>query len=74
MPTLDTLPRGACAEIRAVHGQALRTRLLEMGLRPAVRVCVQARAPFGGALAVEVGDSVLALRPEEAAHIDIQPV
>lgn len=74
MHTLDRLPRGACAEVKAIRGEALRTRLLEMGLRPKVQICVQARAPFGGAIAVEVDEALLALRHEEAQHINVLPL
>jgi Fe2+ transport system protein FeoA len=44
-------------------------RLTELGLRQGARVQVWRRAPFGGPLAIRVGEALLALRVSQAAHI-----
>lgn len=45
-------------------------RLTELGLRHGARVEVLRRAPFGGPIALRIGDGgLLALRPAQAAWI-----
>lgn len=50
---------------------SLAPRLVEMGLCKGTVVVVLFRAPFGGPMAVDLGDSVLSLRLDEAEQIII---
>ena len=66
--TLDTLPAGRWAAIRAVtHSQ--RQRLLELGFIPGT--IVRAVSPLGDPVAYEVLDAVIALRRCDARCIHI---
>ena len=69
--TLDQAPIGTWLRI-ADHGSAL-PRLQALGFLPLERVCVLRRSPWRhGALVVQVGDAVFALRPHEAQAIPLQ--
>ncbi len=56
------------------HGEGLTTRLEAMGIIAGKPVKVLRKAWFGGALGVRVGSTTeIAIRPQEAALIAIQP-
>lgn len=70
--TLNQLHPGQTGVIRGVCGQdALRKRLLEMGLTPGTRVTVARAAPFGDPIEVWVRGYALSLRRKEAARIEL---
>jgi ferrous iron transport protein A len=72
---LSQLRRGERATVVGVAcGGHERRRLTELGLRAGAAVQVVRRAPFGGALAVRVGGGLLALRPQNAAHVVVELV
>ena len=68
--TLDTLPAGRWAAIRAVtHSQ--RQRLLELGFIPGTIVRAVQISPLGDPVAYEVLDAVIALRRCDARCVHI---
>ena len=71
--TLDQLPVGRSAVIRAVGGEGpLRLRLLDMGLIPRTEVTVEKVAPMGDPLQIRVRGYELTLRCADAANIEIE--
>ena len=72
MMTLNELALGQTAKVVKLTGApALRRRLMEMGLTPAVQVEAVRRAPLGDPLDVKVRGYHLSLRKEEAAAIEV---
>lgn len=51
-----------------------RSRLLDLGLTPGARVCVERANAGRSALACRIRDTVIALRCEHADHIMVRPV
>lgn len=73
MPVIDDAPLGEIGEGETVVVSRVRTRdadrlqyLAKVGLIPEARLRVEARAPFGGALRIRVGDSEHVLGSELA--------
>lgn len=58
----------------AVGGNALRCRLLDMGLIPHTRVTLQKVAPMGDPIEIQVRGYELTLRVEEARKIEVEAV
>jgi DtxR family Mn-dependent transcriptional regulator len=56
--TLSQVPEGQAARVTRVsdHDPAMLRYFAELGLVPAARVCVAARAPFDGPLHIQVGE------------------
>ena len=70
--TLDKLPVGHSACIRAVGGEgALHDRLLEMGLIPGTVVQVSKLAPLGDPMELFIQGYSLTVRKAEAAMISV---
>ena len=73
--TLDQMPIGSTAVIRAVGGQgALRRRLLDMGLTPNTRVTLRKTAPMGDPAELYLRGYSLTLRKEEGAKIIVEVI
>ena len=71
--TLDKLPVGSSAVIKAVGGSgALRCRLLDMGLIPHTQVTLQKIAPMGDPVEIRVRGYELTLRLEDAGKIELE--
>jgi ferrous iron transport protein A len=80
MPSLNDLPAGGRATVKAVHAAvpeadaALLRRLVEIGFLPGEPVRLLRRGPGGREpLAVQVGDTLFALRSVEARCIEVEP-
>lgn len=72
--TLDRLPVGKPAVIRAVGGEGnLRLRLLDMGVIPKTKVTVTRVAPMGDPVEVFLRGYTLSLRLEDAAKVEVEP-
>jgi ferrous iron transport protein A len=77
--TLGQLNPGSVARVLSVGTKDdcsadLMRRLLEMGVLVGARVEVLHQAPFGGdPLAIRVRGSIIALRRNEANHIEVLP-
>lgn len=70
--TLNELPVGASATIKAVGGEgALRRRLLDMGLTPKTRVMLRKVAPMGDPIELWLRGYELTIRREDAKKIEI---
>jgi ferrous iron transport protein A len=74
-----TLPRvlasfqpGESGVVSSVAVHALTPKLVEMGIYAGKEIKVLFRAPFGGPLAVEIGDYTLSMREEEAGLVLIE--
>ena len=71
--TLNELNIGDSAVIKAVGGEdALRCRLLDMGLTPRTVVTLQKCAPMGDPLEIRVRGYELTLRVEDAKKIEVK--
>lgn len=71
--TLNELNIGDSAVIKAVGGEdALRCRLLDMGLTPHTAVTLQKVAPMGDPLELRVRGYELTLRAEDAKKIEVR--
>lgn len=51
----------------------LQARLFDLGFEEGAKVEVRHRGPFGGPLAVQVDDRLIAIRPRDAAVIEVTP-
>ena len=72
--TLDMLAMKQPAVIRQVSGEnALRCRLLDMGLIPNTKVTVVKIAPMGDPMEIRLRGYELTLRLDDAAQIEIMP-
>jgi Fe2+ transport system protein FeoA len=70
---LNELKAGESAVIRAVNGKdALRQRLLDMGLTPHTLVSVRKTAPLGDPIQIVLRGFDMTLRKEDAAHIEVE--
>ncbi len=73
MRRLDQLSPGEEGRIQRVNApKSLLRRLFALGLRPGARVRLLRRAPWGDPLEVRVGESLVALRRKEAAHVTLE--
>jgi len=73
--TLKELKPGQSAVITSVSGEnALRCRLLDMGLIPHTRVTLQKIAPMGDPIEIMIRGYELTLRLEDAEKIGIENV
>jgi ferrous iron transport protein A len=71
--TLDSLKAGQTATITAVHStDAERRRLLDLGILPGTKIENVMPSPLGDPVAYRVRNSVVALRREQAALIEIE--
>jgi ferrous iron transport protein A len=69
---LSQMLQGHVAMIRGIGGHpTLRSRLQELGFTPGATVRMVARAAFGGALAVQLRGSTIALRRTDAACVEL---
>lgn len=74
MPNLAQLTQGASAQLSAFHGHpALAQRLLAMGLRPGQTLQRAQQAPLAGPIKIHSDLSVIALRTEDAAALELHP-
>lgn len=68
--TLDQLETGHDAELLDIDpGNELRSRLMEMGLTPGVRLSVLRVAPLGDPIQIKVRSTRLSLGKRDAAAI-----
>ncbi len=73
--TLNQLPPGKTAVIRQISvPQALRCRLLDLGMVPGTRVKVRKYAPFGDPIELSLRGYTLVIRREAAERITIRPL
>ena len=71
--TLDGLKPGQSARILSVGGEnALRCRLLDMGLIPHTKVTLQKIAPMGDPIEIHIRGYELTLRVDDANRIEIE--
>lgn len=72
---LSNLHIGQSCVIRSVGGEdALRTRLLDMGLTPNTRVLLRHTAPMGDPFELRLRSYSLSLRREDAQLIEVEVV
>jgi ferrous iron transport protein A len=73
--TLDLLKIGEQAKVIAVkcHG-FLRTRLADLGLLPGAEIEPVNRGPLGDPVAYSVRGSLVAIRREDAAMIEVEKI
>ena len=75
MTLLSEFPIGGRGRVLTLDGDdAVRQRLLEMGLTPGVDVEIRGVAPLGDPLELELRGYRLSIRKSEAARVDVEPV
>jgi len=72
--TADALPISKSAQIIDILNSPLKINLMELGFLPGKELTLNFAAPFGGPMAFQLEDTVLALRKSEAALIKIKLV
>lgn len=72
--TLSILRENSWARVLEIKSGPMAPRLVEMGFCKGSLVRVLFRAPFNGPLAVDLGDSVVALRLSEAELLLVETV
>lgn len=73
--TLDQVESGDTVIIKRIGGEtsALRQRLLDMGITKDTPALVERVAPLGDPVEVLIKGCHLAIRKNEAAHIEVEP-
>lgn len=75
MKTLDQMVIGKPVRIVQVEGEeALRSRLLDMGLTPKTKVMIRKVAPMGDPIEIHVRGYELTLRLEDARNIEVEEI
>ncbi len=74
MMNLTQLGFGKKAIITKVNGQVLALKLFEMGLLPGEEVELENIAPFGDPIAINLSESKVCLRMQDAACIEIKTI
>lgn len=69
---LTQLKFGKKAIITKVNGQILSLKLFEMGLLPGEEVELENVAPFGDPIAINLSESKVCLRMQDAACVEIK--
>jgi ferrous iron transport protein A len=72
MMNLTELSLGKKAVIVKINGQLLALKLYEMGLLPGEEVELENVAPFGDPIAINLSESKVCLRMQDASCIDIK--
>lgn len=72
--TLDQLAVGDRALIKSYLEEDIALKLLELGMIPNELITVVRKAPPGDPIAIKIGNSVLALRKDEAAAVKIEKI
>lgn len=73
--TLNALKPGQQAIVKALHSEGLeRRRLMDLGLLPGTLVAVELTSPLGDPTAYLVRGTLVALRQEQAARIQVEIV
>jgi Fe2+ transport system protein FeoA len=60
--------------VSTAYAEAPRRRLLDLGVVPGTVIRAEFRGAAGGPMAYRVRDALIALRAEQAAHIDVERV
>jgi Fe2+ transport system protein FeoA len=71
MDTLAHTKPGTTVQIEGIADDALKPKLMEMGLVTGRNVTVLFKAPFGDPIAIDVNGSILSLRLDEAELIGV---
>lgn len=74
MMNLTQLNFGQKAVITKVNGQVLALKLFEMGILPGEEVMLENVAPFGDPIAINLTESKVCLRMQDAHCIEIKLV
>jgi ferrous iron transport protein A len=69
---LTQLGYGKKAVITKVNGQVLALKLFEMGILPGEEVELENVAPFGDPIAINLSESKVCLRMQDASCIEIK--
>ena len=71
---LDETKTGMTVRIDSLDESKLKQRLMTMGLIPGTRVEVLNSAPLGDPIAIRLRSYNLAMRRDDAAHIEVSAV
>lgn len=75
MATLDTVPLGRRVTLKALYTpEPLKTRLMDLGFVPGTEVEVLFAAPSGSPRAYGLLHTVIALRQQDAAQLEVEPL
>ncbi len=74
MISLEQAEKGIPLRVMRIQESDLKVKLFEMGLYAGQEITVVGRAPFGDPIAVNLGNSVLAMRRSEAKLVQVEPL
>ncbi|MFZ0546420.1 MAG: FeoA family protein [Candidatus Promineifilaceae bacterium] len=70
--TLDQLQKGQQAIVTGVKSYGPeRRRLMDLGILPGTKICVEMGNPLGDPIAYLIRDSIIALRQTQAQNVEI---
>lgn len=69
--TADMATPHQIMEIQEIQDSDIAVKLLEMGFMPGKTLTLLYKAPFGDPLAFQLGDSMIALRKQEARMLGV---
>ena len=72
MKTLVSLRKKQQAQIKCIHSNVLKQKLLPLGMAPGKSVVLVQKALFAGPVVVEVQHSQIMLRYDEAKLIEVE--
>lgn len=66
------LKKKESARIKYFTNSSIACKLLTVGIIPDAQVVLVQRAPFGGAVSIKLGETVIAIRDKEAKSIIVE--
>ena len=72
--TLKDTTAGMTVRIDALEESPLKQRLMTMGLIPGIKVEILNSAPMGDPIAIRIRSYNLAMRKDDAAHIQVTQI
>ena len=74
MIRLSNLHRGDSAIIESFSDDRMKQKLLEMGCLPGETIKIDRFAPLGGPMAIQINNSMLGIRMDEAEAIFVKRI
>lgn len=72
LKTADQISIGQTAIVKEIIDSPFKLNLMELGFMPGKAITLKHSAPLGGPMAFQIDETILALRKNEAALIEVQ--
>jgi len=72
MTALSNIKKASHLRIVQLIDSPIKSKLMEMGMIVGQEIAFLFKAPFGDPIAIEINDSVLSLRLDEAKYINVE--